>query len=85
MISVCGIRLCTEDTSFYLTEAIIGLVADMGVLHIRDCLHCPFLFNKGSGRDGGPFRRTLCCSFRNMSGRSWGPSSTKRKPDFNAE
>lgn len=32
IISACDIRLCTEDASFSLREAAIGLVADMGVL-----------------------------------------------------
>jgi len=32
IISACDIRLCTEDASFSLREAGIGLVADMGVL-----------------------------------------------------
>jgi enoyl-CoA hydratase len=32
IISACDIRLCSEDASFSLREAAIGLVADMGVL-----------------------------------------------------
>jgi len=32
IISACDIRLCTEDASFSLREAAMGLVADMGVL-----------------------------------------------------
>lgn len=32
IISACDLRLCTEDASFSLREAAIGLVADMGVL-----------------------------------------------------
>jgi enoyl-CoA hydratase len=32
IISACDMRLCTEDASFSLREAAIGLVADMGVL-----------------------------------------------------
>jgi len=32
IVSACDIRLCTEDASFSLREAAIGLVADMGVL-----------------------------------------------------
>lgn len=32
MVSACDIRFCTEDASFSLREAAIGLVADMGVL-----------------------------------------------------
>jgi len=32
IISACDIRLCTQDASFCLKEAAIGLVADMGVL-----------------------------------------------------
>ena len=32
IVSACDIRLCTEDATFSLREAAIGLVADMGVL-----------------------------------------------------
>ncbi len=32
IISACDIRLCTQDASFSLREAAVGLVADMGVL-----------------------------------------------------
>ncbi len=32
IVSACDIRLCTEDASFSLREAAIGIVADMGVL-----------------------------------------------------
>jgi enoyl-CoA hydratase len=32
IVSACDIRICTEDASFSLREAAIGLVADMGVL-----------------------------------------------------
>ncbi|MBN2398469.1 MAG: enoyl-CoA hydratase/isomerase family protein [Deltaproteobacteria bacterium] len=32
IISACDLRLCTEDASFTLREARIGIVADMGVL-----------------------------------------------------
>lgn len=32
IVSACDMRLCTEDASFSLREAAIGLVADMGVL-----------------------------------------------------
>jgi len=32
IVSACDIRLCTQDASFSLREAAIGLVADMGVL-----------------------------------------------------
>jgi enoyl-CoA hydratase len=32
IVSACDIRLCTEEASFSLREAAIGLVADMGVL-----------------------------------------------------
>jgi enoyl-CoA hydratase len=32
IISACDIRLCTQDATFSLREAAIGLVADMGVL-----------------------------------------------------
>jgi enoyl-CoA hydratase len=32
IISACDIRLCSDDASFSLREAAIGLVADMGVL-----------------------------------------------------
>jgi len=32
IISACDIRFCSEDASFSLREAAIGLVADMGVL-----------------------------------------------------
>jgi enoyl-CoA hydratase len=32
IVSACDIRLCTQDASFSLREAAVGLVADMGVL-----------------------------------------------------
>jgi enoyl-CoA hydratase len=32
IVSACDIRLCTQDATFSLREAAIGLVADMGVL-----------------------------------------------------
>ena len=32
MISACDLRLCTQDATFTLREARIGIVADMGVL-----------------------------------------------------
>jgi enoyl-CoA hydratase len=46
MISACDIRLCTEDATFSLREAAIGLVADMGVLQ-----RLPFIIGQGFTRE----------------------------------
>ncbi len=45
IISACDIRLCTEDASFCLKEAAIGLVADMGVLQ-----RLPLIVGQGFAR-----------------------------------
>ena len=63
IITSCDLRLCTEDASFSLREARIGIVADMGVLqrlpfiigqalYATDGLHGPFLLRRGGGADG---------------------------------
>lgn len=46
MICACDIRLCTEDASFSLREAGIGLVADMGVLQ-----RIPLIIGQGFARE----------------------------------
>ncbi len=46
MISACDIRICTEDATFTLKEAAIGLVADMGVLQ-----RLPFIIGQGFARE----------------------------------
>jgi len=46
IISACDIRLCTEDASFSLREAAIGLVADMGVLQ-----RLPLVVGQGYARE----------------------------------
>jgi len=46
MISACDIRLCTEDATFCLKEAAIGLVADMGVLQ-----RLPMIVGQGFARE----------------------------------
>jgi len=45
IISSCDLRLCTEDASFSLREARIGIVADMGVLQ-----RLPFIIGQASTR-----------------------------------
>jgi len=45
IISACDIRLCTEDATFCLKEAAIGLVADMGVLQ-----RLPLIVGQGFAR-----------------------------------
>ena len=44
--SACDIRLCSEDASFSLREAAIGLVADMGVLQ-----RLPLIIGQGCTRE----------------------------------
>lgn len=46
IVSACDIRLCTEDASFSLREAAIGLVADMGVLQ-----RLPHVIGQGFARE----------------------------------
>ncbi len=46
IISACDIRLCSEDASFSLREAAIGLVADMGVLQ-----RLPHIIGQGFTRE----------------------------------
>lgn len=46
IVSACDIRLCTEDASFSLREAAIGLVADMGVLQ-----RLPHIIGQGFTRE----------------------------------
>ncbi len=46
IISACDIRLCTEDATFSLREAAIGLVADMGVLQ-----RLPLIVGQGFARE----------------------------------
>ncbi|HQL89885.1 MAG TPA: enoyl-CoA hydratase-related protein [Syntrophales bacterium] len=46
IISACDIRLCTEDATFSLREAAIGLVADMGVLQ-----RLPHIIGQGFTRE----------------------------------
>ena len=46
MIAACDIRLCTEDATFSLREAGIGLVADMGVLQ-----RLPLIIGQGFTRE----------------------------------
>ncbi len=46
MISACDIRLCTEDATFCLKEAAIGLAADMGVLQ-----RLPHIIGQGFTRE----------------------------------
>jgi enoyl-CoA hydratase len=46
IISACDIRLCTEDATFSLREAAIGLVADMGVLQ-----RLPLIIGQGYTRE----------------------------------
>ena len=46
IISACDIRLCSEDASFSLREAAIGLVADMGVLQ-----RLPLIIGQGFARE----------------------------------
>jgi enoyl-CoA hydratase len=46
IISACDIRLCTEDASFCLKEAAIGMVADMGVLQ-----RLPHIIGQGFTRE----------------------------------
>jgi enoyl-CoA hydratase len=46
IISACDIRLCTDDATFSLREAAIGLVADMGVLQ-----RLPHIIGQGYTRE----------------------------------
>ena len=46
IISACDIRLCTEDATFSLREAALGLVADMGVLQ-----RLPHIIGQGFTRE----------------------------------
>ena len=46
MIAACDIRLCTEDATFCLKEAGIGLVADMGILQ-----RLPLVIGQGFTRE----------------------------------
>ncbi len=46
IISACDIRLCSEDATFSLREAAIGLVADMGVLQ-----RLPLIVGQGFARE----------------------------------
>jgi len=46
MIAACDIRLCTQDATFCLKEAGIGLVADMGVLQ-----RLPLIIGQGFTRE----------------------------------
>lgn len=46
IICACDIRMCTEDASFSLREAAIGLVADMGVLQ-----RLPLIVGQGFTRE----------------------------------
>lgn len=46
IISACDIRLCSEDATFSLREAAIGLVADMGVLQ-----RLPLIIGQGCTRE----------------------------------
>ena len=46
IISACDIRLCTEDATFSLREAALGLVADMGVLQ-----RLPLIVGQGFARE----------------------------------
>ncbi|HET6490349.1 MAG TPA: enoyl-CoA hydratase-related protein [Syntrophales bacterium] len=46
IVSACDIRLCSEDASFSLREAAIGLVADMGVLQ-----RLPHVIGQGFSRE----------------------------------
>ena len=46
MIAACDIRLCTEDATFSLREARIGLVADMGILQ-----RLPLIIGQGFTRE----------------------------------
>ena len=46
IIAACDIRLCTEDATFSLREAGIGLVADMGVLQ-----RLPLIIGQGFTRE----------------------------------
>jgi enoyl-CoA hydratase/carnithine racemase len=46
IICACDIRVCTEDASFSLREAAIGLVADMGVLQ-----RLPLIVGQGFARE----------------------------------
>jgi len=46
MIAACDIRLCTEDATFSLREAGIGLVADMGILQ-----RLPLIIGQGFTRE----------------------------------
>jgi enoyl-CoA hydratase len=46
IISACDIRLCTEDTTFSLREAALGIVADMGVLQ-----RLPYIIGQGFTRE----------------------------------
>ncbi len=46
IICACDIRLCTEDASFSLREAALGLVADMGVLQ-----RLPHIIGQGFTRE----------------------------------
>lgn len=46
MISACDIRLCTDDCSFSLREAAVGIIADMGVLQ-----RLPHIIGQGFTRE----------------------------------
>ena len=46
IIAACDIRLCTEDATFSLREASIGLVADMGILQ-----RLPLIIGQGFTRE----------------------------------
>ncbi len=46
IISACDIRLCSEDATFSLREAAVGLVADMGVLQ-----RLPHVIGQGYARE----------------------------------
>jgi len=46
IIAACDIRLCTEDATFSLKEASIGLVADMGILQ-----RLPLIIGQGFTRE----------------------------------
>jgi len=46
IIAACDIRLCTEDATFSLREAGIGLVADMGILQ-----RLPLIIGQGFTRE----------------------------------
>jgi len=46
IISACDIRLCSEDATFSLREAAVGLVADMGVLQ-----RLPHVIGQGFARE----------------------------------